>query len=610
MTASHAERVFFKKSNFTLGAATALALAVVPAMSLAQSGPIDLSPPTPPMVAEPASPQGIQSQTEVITPPVMVEPASAIHIEGLSDVNVDIIGVLAESQGGFSRDLWFGMGRGEIESLMAKLPVTTSSPTVRDLLRRILLSAADVPEGEPGTLIALRARALTDMGDFVGVTTLMNAVPARGTHKELLRIEVDTRFLTGDIARACELAQLYMAEESSTYWQKAFIFCQALSGQHDAAGLGVSLLREMGAEDKVFYSLIDYLGAGGRAPRIDSLPDPQPLHLALARTAKMRLPGDVLESNRPGVLRAIAISPNATPELRLEAAERAEVAGAFPVDALRQLYASIQFPADALRNPLKSSAKRSGPMSRALLYRASLMQTAADAQAKGLAQALSKAREGGRYASTARAFLPILSRVPPVPELAWFAPEAIRAFLMSGRHDDAKPWFAMLEAAATRDDSLARQLEVLMPVAKLSGFEAADDWPMTKLEDWWKALEQTLDQAQIQTDTARDNAALLAAVFDALGEPVPDTLWVALLEGPERRTALAPHPALWFRLDAAAGRAHVGETVLLAMVILGDGGPARAEPMVLHRVLQSLRTVGLGPEARAMALEAIINAGL
>lgn len=584
------------------------AFALMTSGAWAQGQPVDLSPPT---ALDPAAVQSTPATPIIAAPtpaPIAVElpkpkPAlPSIQVQGLAGIDPDIIGVLPQAEGGFGRDLWFGMERAELENLLPKIPVTTASPAARDLMRRVLLSATDVPKGERGKLITIRAKLLASMGDFVGVTTLMNALPGRISNQELLRIEVDTRLLTGDYARACELAQLYMADQSSAYWQKVFIFCQALSDEHDAAALGASLLREMGDDDAVFYKLIDHLSVGGKPPRISSLPDPKPLHLALARAAKLRLPTDVIESNLPGVLRAIAISPNASPELRLEAAERAEVAGALPIDALRQLYASIQFTKEELEDPLNSKSRRTGPMNRSLLYRASLMQTVPAAQAEALTRALDLARAGGRYASTARAFLPVLTRVPPSKDLAWFAPEAIRAFLITGRHDEAKPWFALLESSAALDGKLADQLGALMPVARLSGYEGADDWDLTGLEKWWNTVKVE--------DGARERAALLASVFDAIGEVVPDQFWVPLIDGPELQTVLAPHPALWFRFEAASSRANVGETVLLALVIMGDGGPARAEPIVLHRLLKGLRTVGLEAEAREMALEAVVSAGL
>ena len=49
---------------------------------------------------------------------------------------------------------------------------------------------------------------------------------------------------------------------------------------------------------------------------------------------------------------------------------------------------------------------------------------------------------------------------------------------------------------------------------------------------------------------------------------------------------------------------------MLALIALGEGGPGQAEPIVLRRVLDSLKVVGLEREVRALALEAAVAAGL
>ena len=95
-----------------------------------------------------------------------------------------------------------------------------------------------------------------------------------------------------------------------------------------------------------------------------------------------------------------------------------------------------------------------------------------------------------------------------------------------------------------------------------------------------------------------------------MGEFVPENIWLVLLDGPSHQSITAPHPSGWFLLEGAASQARIGETVLLSLVILGDAGPARVEPMIAHRVLKALRNIGLNDEARALALETVVAAGL
>ncbi len=565
-----------------------------------------------------------------------------VQVGNLQNIDPDTAGTLTEAQGGFGYDMWLGTGRAIVERLLPQLPVSSSSVAIRDLMRRLLLSIARVPEGKPSgvSLVAIRIKLLATMGDLVAVNTLLNVTPGRATDSGLARIEAETRFLSNDNARACALAGGQIKDQNVTFWQKAFFFCQALAGEHDKAALGISVMRETGDQDEVFFSLIDSL-ASGTPPALTTLADPTPLHLAMARVAKAKLPSDVISSNRPGILRTIAISPNAPVELRLEAAERAEAAGALPVDSLRQLYSSVSFSLEDLDNPLSRSETESGPMARALLYHSSLTQTVPTAQAEVMAKALDLGRKEGRYASVVRVFLPVLKSIPPSAELLWFAPEAVRGLLLVGDTLSAEAWFALMRASALFNKEASQAIARLMPVVRLMGFSEAAEWNTARLSSWWESVKERKDAAA--------DAALLYSLFDALGEPVPAESWKKLVSGSAAQSVSMPDPALWFRLieateaarpgapetkpspssetassseitsDVASGdagaapakvRSRIAETVLLALLALGEDGPAGANPILLRQVILSIRAAGFDKEARTLAVEAALAAGL
>ena len=593
---------------------TAILFLAVPAQAWAQTGPAPSGAPVrlapPPL--EGASPAPDMPALPALNPPWapppgggLVPPGGGVQIDILTSVDPDSAGALTEGDGGFGTAMWEGTERALVDVLLPRLPVNAASSAMRDLMRRLLLTTTAAPKGESekGKLVALRVGLLADMGDFSGVNALLEATPARNQNDPMMRVESDARLLANDIARACALATAQIQKQDNPYWQKAFIFCQALAGEHDKAALGVALLREAGEDDAVFFALVDAL-ASGQPATLESLPDPSPLHLAMARAAKAQLPADVISTDRPGVLRTIAISPNAPVELRLEAAERAEAAGALSVDALRQLYTSIPFSDDDLANPLTRAEAESGPLSRALLYRTSIIQTVPTAQAEAVARALALAREGGRYASTVRAFLPVLKRIGPSTELVWFAPEAVRALMIGGLPESAENWLGLLRASALFNPESGAVLGALMPVARLA--LSTDTWSPDMLGVWW--------EGEKSREGARERAALLYTLFESLGEPVPQPLWEALFDGPDRTTVAMPHPALWYRLANATraedGASRVGETVLLSLLAIGEGGPGGADPVILRRVLTSLGAIGLRKEARNLAVEAALSAGL
>jgi hypothetical protein len=511
---------------------------------------------------------------------------------------------------------------------------------MRDLMRRLLLSIARVPEGKAKkvSLVAIRIRLLAAMGDSVSVNTLLNATPGRASDPELVRIETETRFLANDNARACALAGSNIRDQRNLFWQKVFLFCQALAGEHEKASLGISIMRETGSNDDVFFSMIESLGSGV-PPVLETLPDPSPLSLAIARVAKAKLPDDVISSNHPGVLRTIAISPNAPVEIRLEAAERAEAAGALPVDSLRQLYSIVSFSSDELANPLSRAETEGGPMTRALLYHTSLTQTVPTAQAEVVARALALGRDEGRYVSVVRVFLPVLKSIPPSAELLWFAPEAVRGLLLAGETIAAKSWFSLMRTYALINKDVEKLITQLMPIVRLMRSSEAVDWSTTKLSAWWEIIKDRKDAVK--------DAALLYALFDALGEPVPTDAWGKLMVGGDRREVSMPNLALWLRLiestkavlktasistpldemrfknsnlpevysqqemsNAQNSRSRIGELVMLGLLVLGEGGPAEADPLLLSQVLAGLRAAGFEGEARSMAVEAALAAGL
>ena len=525
--------------------------------------------------------------------------SSGVEVNTLTTIDPDTVGTLTEEEGGFKPTLWDGISRWSIDMMMKRLPVNAASGVMRRLMQRLLLTRAALQRGQstPGNLIALRIRLLTEMGDLKNANALLNVTPARHKYHQMARAEADLRLLSNDNARACALAASQISAQKEVYWQKMFIFCQALAGEKGKAQLGVSLLRELGEKDPVFFSIVDAL-ADGVVAKIKSMPQPTPLHLAMARVAKAQLPSNVISSNKPVILRTIAVSPNASVKIRLEAAERAEVAGALLTDSLRQLYTSIVFTEEELANPLSKAEAESGPLSRALLYRTALVQTVPHAKAEAVAKAMSLARQGGRYLSAVRVFAPILKTITPSAELLWFAPEAIRAFLILKDEDTVRVWFSAVRASALFSKAAQGMLANLMPLARLSGSHQAQGWNLQDLSSWWKGIKNK--------EGAREKAALLFTLFESLGEPVPKEIWELLLKGPQRHTVAMPHPAYWHRLQESSDSGRLGEALLLSLLALGDSGPTGADPIVLSRVMKSLEQIGLVKEARLLAIEAAV----
>ncbi len=586
------------------GILAVVSLSSSPVWSQESNSPLLLAPPT---NLEPLKAEDLE-KTPVDEPKPTETPLreDGVQMDTLQAVDPESAGTLTKGEGGFGLEMWSGTSRAFADRLISALPTDTTSPAMRHMVRRLLLSIATPPanpEGDAisGSLLTARVERLAAMGDLVGVSDLLKVIPGQKNDPTLTRIEANSLFIANDLARACALVSGNLGEGDDPFWQKAFIFCQALAGEHDKASMGGGLLRETGVEDPIFFDLLDALAGNGK-PKLESMASPKPLHLAMARAAKVKLPTDAAWSSNPAVLKAIAISPYLSVEVRVDAAERAEAIGALRTENLRQIYASVPFTKKELASPLTKADKVRGAVGRALLYRSALAQDIPTALAEVVQKALVLAREGGRYESGVRVFLPILKRIRVGDELLWFAPDAIRAFLSVGDVETADTWFRLVRAGAIFKADVKEAYDNLMPLARVAGNSEADSWGPEQLRAWWEKRKESAEE--------RDKALLLLVLLETFGETIDEKLWLEMLVGPQKVAGVLQRPSLWFALESSSNNIRVAETVALSAIGLGQGGSATMEPMFLRHVLDALVRVGLAKDARALAIEAAIAAGL
>jgi len=284
--------------------------------------------------------------------------------------------------------------------------------------------------------------------------------------------------------------------------------------------------------------------------------------------------------------------------------------GALDTDVLRQLYAGVTFTKETLDTALSQASAERTALNRALLYRKALVESIPTAKAEILAKVFKLSREGGLFQSTARVYHRILKGLPATQDLVWFAPEAARALLAAGDGAAAQIWFNVLRTTGIVDEKAAALRDQLAPLARLTGQMPDEEWSTIKLDGWWKAEMATSEEKPVDVEAAHARATLLYNLMEALGDPVPARRWEALLGGPPQSSTVMPQSALWRTLNKAVEDVKRAETVLLSMLALGQAGPTQVNPIVLRKVVLSLRLVGLPEEARALALEAAVAAGL
>ncbi|MGE5546705.1 MAG: antifreeze protein [Solirubrobacterales bacterium] len=590
MSASRADRRVVR-----LLAAGLLTFAALPASAQA---PVRLVP------SDPAAP--------VLHPPAELQPerrvelphgraVGGVEVHALEAMSPESVGTLEARQGAFSQDMWAGTSANVVRRLLPLLPGASGIQAVRDLERRLLLTAAAAPQGADAarangaSLVELRAERLMAMGDVEGVAALAKAAPSAAISPNLARLKLEALFATGNLDAACAETAAGLAQGADGMLAKAQAFCHLAAGRTSEGNLAVDLLRERKDPDNAFIAAAEVLsGLPPAAHAKLSLPKPEPLHVAVFRAAKLPLPADAAANASPAVLRAIALSPAETLDSRLAAGERAEALGGLDAAELRKLYSEALFTPEDMSGAL-AKAEAGGPRARALLYRLAADMKDPGVQAQIVARALDLATVRGDFAAAVRVFAPLLSEIRPGPENTAIAATLAKALYAAGRPEAAAKW---QDVALSGPDTHAG--DRLWPYAAV--YSAGGQHPLsTTGYAAWRAT-----QDGVPAEKARRRAAVLLSVLSGLGGRVPDAAWLDALDLP----AAGPKPALFALMQGGALEARTGITVLATLAALGDAPADKVDVVTLSEAISALAVVGLTADARKLAIEALLANGV
>jgi hypothetical protein len=567
--------------------------------------------PAPAPTPVPSAPNGGSAAPDT-TPNGLPPRDNRIQVQDLTAPDPNATGVIDEAHGGFGSDMWAGATIGVVQKILPMMPAATPWRSLQRLERKLLLSAAAVPighaTGEP--LIKLRADRLWALGDVDGLAALLKGLPDPVYTADLRRLQIDAALVQGDTGTACQPnIALRLKDQPDSYAAKLQVFCQFATGRKNEAGLGVDLLREQKLQDPAFFAAADAL-AGVTPGKIDGLSNPGAVTLAMVRAAKLPLPEAVAAGPLPApFLRAIAADPAFPLETRLVAAERAEAVGIVDAELLRQLFEQVTFSAQELSGPLSAAGTDKGVRSRALLFRAAQQQTLPAAKVEIIARALSLAGDSPAFFTAARLYAPQIAGLHAAPDLAGFAPTAVRALLAAGRREAVQPWVGVIRGSADQSGSVA----ALWPLLRLAGEESGPSIPSGTLAAWRKG------RADLPAPAQQRRLMVGYSLLTALGDKIPPDDWLALFDAPAFSQAPAVQPAgqgsalrsaLWHGLRTSIDDLRLGETVLFALATLGDSGVLTADPTDLYRVVAALHLIGLDGDARALAVEAAIANGV
>ncbi|MBP5859072.1 hypothetical protein KAJ83_18775 [Marivibrio halodurans] len=609
----------------------ALALGLIPVLAMApgdagaqsqSTGPVQLFPADPNNAAGPngvlgsestSGAAGTGSTSRDTTPSVIGSGAEAVEVAPLDAPSAESVGLIGPESGGLPADMWAGSSRTLAHDGLRALPDRLGSPAARALAVRFLTSAAPGPDAgadaQPpaGDFMAARIDALIALGALEPARALAETARDIAATPALDRAVADARLAAGAVPTACADARSLSQKSDDPYWQKLLIFCQAAAGDTGEAEFGLGLLAEMGANDPLFMTLADGLIAG-RAPDLSET-DPAAfgaMHAAMARVSGAMPPEAVaVEGTAPAVATLLTMKPQA-----LDLAEAAAWRGVLDPNRLAELYAGADFEPSALDNPLSAAESMDGARARALLYQSLAIQSIAPAKAELLTTAFATAARDGVYPIAVDLFTDQLMQLPPSSALTFFAETATRALLSVGAVERAGRWYALIEARARAGDNGAAEMTAardrLWPLGRLAGMIPPEEGAAARIAAFERSVADRAPE-RAETLLLRTYLPLLALVPEA--RAARDALARhAFRAGGMETTAPNPAAGTLARLAAADGR--IAETVLYALIRVGARPVPELSPEVLAETVQALDRVGLSREARRLALEALVAAGL
>ena len=574
----------------------------------------------------------------------------AVQTVTLQAVDAESVGTLGRESGGLGVDMWNGTSRETAARLMTDMPATPATHAARDLARRLLLSIAAVPNDHKEiSLLETRAAKLINMGELDAAIDLVRAAP-QGTRSSMLaQAEVNALMITGKLDDACAAIDGYGNSFDDLFWLKAAVMCALHANDRTSASFSTDLVREMeGETDKTFFGLVAAI-RNGSSPAADILANLRPLDIALLEIAKQGIPTSQLATDNATAILGIVNASATTPDVRLEAARKAEKTGLIETEQLREIFGSAPFDDTAISNALDDAPDGVPARQYAKLYQAASRNDVPAARAETLASLYETALLGGDFGLAARLTSELLSDIPVNGDFSWFALDALKASIAADNMERASGWLQVAKNSANAGNDIESRLILLYPVLALAGLEdtgipitektddnvtvnlpddgtttpvsyglggvitltppAITNAPMSEAQAKHRARMtewQEMDAARGDRIQAQRDAELIFSLFDGFDIEVPVALWDALLTAPYLDDRQTVSTAVSHHLETAAMNMQRAKTVALAIQAQQVASTPNGDPKDLTDAVAALNHIGLNREARRLAVEILM----
>ena len=534
----------------------------------------------PPIASTPPSAGGLSSEIiagleEDISNNQDVAVSAPVDLPPQARRSLERVGLLAPEDGGFAVD-GFGATDGRfLSTLMRRMNAPVASRWASILLRRALLSPSRVPPGVEGAdWVAERAWLLIRMGEADAARSLVARVDSENFTPRLYAVAMQAALAAADPSSLCSVANAAADTSNEPSWPLSQAMCAGLSGESGTASALVDKVRDSDAARGIDVLLAEkVVGAAVNSRRsvgiqwkgVNQL---TAWRFGLASATGVIIPSKLFDTVGPQVQAWQARAPLVAVAVRAPYAERAAVLGVLSSSALVDFYSMVWDGADP--------SERSGSVGE--LLRTAYTGSGDYARVAAMRSLWNAEGFGDPYARrilTARAAADIgPTKDYPVEDLDGL----IASMLSAGLDLQAARW-----NNAVSTSSVGWALLAVGNARAIEGIDASSVRSMSAGEDNRRAKFLLAALAGLGRLSA-DDATNLAERFD-----------VPLSRGDS-----------WTRaLDRAAASGEAGTVALLVATGMQTGDWKYVPPAHLYHIVVAMRRVGLEPEARMMAAEAI-----
>jgi len=489
--------------------------------------------------------------------------------------SLERVGVATVADTGFAPNAYGATDGRFLGTIMQRMDAPIASRWLSIVLRRSLLAQVDIPPGIAGAdWVAERAWLLVRMGEADMARALIARVDAENFTPKLYEAAMQAALATADPAALCNIANAAASVSDEPSWPLAQAMCAGLSGESGTASALVDRVRDNGSARGIDVLLAEkVVGAATNTRRSvsiqwDGVDKLTAWRFGLAAATGVTIPANLFSTAGPQVQAWQARAPLIPATARAPFVERAATLGVLSSEALVDFYAAVWGATDPAERgssvgDLLRTAYSGDGSARLAALRSLWTATSADLYA--------------REVMTARAaamLAPGANDVVSGDDLD----RVVASMLSAGLDIQAVRW-----SNAAQRGSLAWALLAVGAPRAIEGLDASAVRAIDGGEEDRRAKFLLAALAGLGRISADDASSLAESYAVPLG----------------RQTS-------WTRaLDRAAQSGQPATVVLIAAAGMQTREWRYVPPESLYHIMLAFRRVGLEPEARMIAAEAL-----